>query len=75
MTMESNERIITFSNTHQAISAEGILLAAGFSVKVMPMPSEIAAGCGICLRVAPEECDAALDALVKSGEGFEGVYC
>ena len=72
--MESNQKIITFSNTHQAISAEGILLAAGFPVKVMPMPSEIAAGCGICLRIASEKCEEALDVLVKSGGGYEGVY-
>lgn len=43
--------ILTFPNTHMAIYAEKVLLKAGFSVGVMPLPSSIKAGCGIALRV------------------------
>ena len=44
--------ILTFANTHAAIFAEKALLQAGYSVGVMPLPSDIKAGCGIALRVA-----------------------
>lgn len=43
--------ILTFSNTHAAIFAEKALLQVGSPVGVMPVPSEIKAGCGIALRV------------------------
>lgn len=45
------EAVLTFSSTNQAITAESILLSSEIPVKVMPLPSRIYAGCGICLRV------------------------
>ena len=35
--------------------AEQLLAENAFSVKVMPAPSSIRAGCGICLRFLPED--------------------
>lgn len=49
------ELIFTFENASQAIHAEQALLAAGVGVRVMPLPPQISAGCGLCVRVAPGE--------------------
>jgi hypothetical protein len=45
------EVVFTFSNTNYAIQAERTLLSANLKVKVMPLPSAIRAGCGLCLRL------------------------
>ncbi|MFV0399135.1 MAG: DUF3343 domain-containing protein [Oscillospiraceae bacterium] len=59
------ELIYTFSNTHYSISAEKALLEADVPVKVMPLPSAIRAGCGLCLRM-PMECDDAAGEALRS---------
>lgn len=43
--------IITFQNTNHAIKGENYLLAENIGVSVLPLPSEIKKGCGICLKV------------------------
>ena len=45
------EIVLTFSNTNYSIKGEQALLAADIPVKVMPLPAEIRAGCGLCLRI------------------------
>jgi len=55
------EYIITFSNTSSAIAAEQYLLESKLSVTVLPLPSRIRAGCGICLKASPDEIDRSLD--------------
>lgn len=68
------EYIITFQNTNSAIKSEHCLLAAGLSVGVMPLPGQIRAGCGICLRLTPEEIGGALRILTDNNIGGTGVY-
>lgn len=68
------EYIITFANTNAAIKSEQLLLAAHLHVGVMPLPSQIRAGCGICLRLSPEEIEAALRILADQSIGQTGLY-
>jgi len=42
--------ILTFENTHQAISCEKALHNQGFPVRIIPVPTELTADCGLCLR-------------------------
>ena len=49
------EYVLSFKNTNLAIKTERYLLAENLGVTVMPLPPQIQAGCGICLRVKPEE--------------------
>jgi hypothetical protein len=50
----SDEIIICFEGTSEAIMAEQALLERALEVRVMPKPSDIKAGCGFCLRFSPE---------------------
>ena len=43
------------------------MLEAGIHVLVMPVPSAIRAGCGLCLRLPPSETGEAEKSLQKSG--------
>lgn len=60
------EYVITFKNTNFAIKAEQLFLAENLHVSVMPLPSQIKAGCGICLRIRPEEIEKALALLERN---------
>ncbi len=44
------EYLLTFKTTNAAIKAEQALLAQDIPVGVVPLPSQISAGCGICLK-------------------------
>jgi hypothetical protein len=67
----SGEFIFTFANTRDAVEGEKTLLAGGISPGVMPLPEQIGAGCGICLRVSPAELEKARSIL---NAGFQGIY-
>lgn len=68
------EYIITFENTHFAILSERHLLGAGLAVNVLPLPSQLSAGCGICLRLKPQIIGEALKALKALEIGKIGLY-
>jgi len=57
------EYIITFKNTHFAIKAEQKLLAKNLQVGVLPLPTQISAGCGICLKIQQGDLETALEEL------------
>lgn len=68
------EYVFTFKNTNFAIKAEQLFLAEGLHVTVMPLPSQIKAGCGICLRIRPEEIRTALEVLERNPFEETGLY-
>lgn len=59
--------VFAFGSTHESLAAEEALLAAGFTVKVMPLPRTRGSLCGIALRLLPEERHAALQELTRHG--------
>ena len=61
--MDKMEYIITFENTNHAIKAEQCLLEQKLNVGVLPLPSNISAGCGICIRLTSGEIKEALEVL------------
>jgi len=65
------EYIITFKNTNSAIKAEQCLMENKLQVGVAPLPSQIKAGCGICLRVKYYEIKQALKIL--EDKDIEGI--
>jgi len=67
------EYIITFKTTNRAIKAEQCLLECDISVGVAPLPSQIKAGCGICLRIKPDQLEVALQILADNVDEY-GLY-
>ena len=60
------EFVIAFNSTNIAIKAESSLLERGVQVSVMPLPSQINAGCGICLRIRFIELSSAFDVVAET---------
>lgn len=73
--MNTNEYMLTFARTHDAMLAEQVLLAAGIQPGIMPLPSSIRAGCGLCLRIVPASRTQALSSLVSAGCAPQDIYC
>ena len=46
--------IITFPSTAAAMEAESFCLAQGLPGRIIPVPREITAGCGLAWRAPPE---------------------
>ena len=57
------DHLATFKSVNQAIKAENALLKLNLDITVMPLPAEIRAGCGICLRIRRHEMPQAVEAL------------
>ena len=55
--------MLTFDNTNFVIRSEQALLAENLHIAVMPVPAQIHAGCGLCLRVGGSEIAKALQIL------------
>ena len=68
------EMIYTFNSTHAAISAERLLSNEKIPIKVMPVPSSIKAGCGLCLRIPPDLCNETEQLLKKNSIEFLNVF-
>lgn len=64
--MKDNYIMISFENTHSAISTEK-LLEQHFSVATMPTLRSVTQSCGISLRLAAEDYEAARAAVAASG--------
>lgn len=65
--MQENELILTFRAASEAIAAEKSLIELGVGARVMPLPSTIAEGCGICIRIDDTEFAQAHAALTQNG--------
>ncbi len=68
------EYVVTFPSTNQAILGENLLLNQEFTVQVMPLPATIKAGCGLCLRLQPDQFQDAHQVLLDGGVMIEGIY-
>jgi hypothetical protein len=68
------EYVITFKNTNHAIKSEQYLLREKLHATVMPLPAQVRAGCGICLRLPPEEIRKALGVLTENNVAETNLY-
>lgn len=72
--MPNTEILFAFPSTSCAILGEKVLLAESLSVTVMPLPASIKAGCGICLRLPPEQQAQATEILNKQKDCSYSIY-
>lgn len=68
------EVVITFDATIDAIHGEKLLVEAGLKPLVMPLPSQVKAGCGLCLRVRLEDGTRACELLRSHGVSQAGCF-
>jgi hypothetical protein len=66
--------LVAFTSTHSAIKAEKELIIEGISVKIIPVPREITAGCGLSIRFNLEDLDKVRKKLADNGIETYGYY-
>ncbi len=66
--------ILTFAGTTQAMQMEQYARAHGLPGRMIPIPREITAGCGLSWKAAPEEGKEILSALQTAGLAYEAEY-
>ena len=67
-------RINPFPNSTEALAVETHCRAAGLPGRIIPVPREVTAGCGLAWKAAPEDRDALLAALDGANLRYEGSY-
>lgn len=66
--------VVTFDATVQAMAAEKYCLEQGVPGRLIPVPREITAGCGLAWKAAPDQEEAVLTALKAAGIAYSGAY-
>ena len=66
--------VVTFHTTTQAMAAEKFCLANGLPGRIIPVPREITAGCGLSWKAAPEDRELLKKAFTEAGLGWDGMY-
>ena len=59
--------VITFSETTDAMAAEKLLQEAGFPGRIIPIPRQLSAGCGLAFRTQMELRERAQEVLKEAG--------
>ena len=67
MRVKQPSLIVTFHTTTAAMGAEKLLLAQGIPGRIIPVPREITAGCGLAWKAPPGEEQHIADALRGAG--------
>ena len=63
--------VVTFPTTAAAMSCEELCRAQGLPGRMIPVPGEISAGCGLSWKAAPEDRETLEGALAGAGIAVE----
>ena len=66
--------VITFHTTSAAMAMEAMCAEKGLPGRLIPVPREITAGCGMAFRAEVEQEQSLLDAAKDAGIQVDGVY-
>jgi len=66
--------IITFATTTQAIAVEKFCSRQDLPGRLIPVPREITAGCGLSWKAQPDEKDRLITALTDAGMKWSECY-
>ena len=66
--------VITFKTTTQAMAVEKYCQSHGLPGRIIPVPREITAGCGLSWKAAPEDQESLTAGLTESGLGWQEMY-
>ena len=70
MRRKTPKAVVTFASTSDAMAVG----ETGLPGRMIPIPSEVSAGCGLAWCVPAEERDALLDAFESGGLAYEAVH-
>lgn len=74
MRKKTKKLVITFSTTTAAMAMEKRAQEMGISGRLIPLPSEISAGCGLSWKTKPEEKEKMLVFLEEEKLKWEAMY-
>ena len=74
MIVKTERWILTFYNTSGAIAVERFCKAKGIPGRLLPVPREISASCGLAWAVPAEEKDRLSEVMKNFPEEIEGAY-
>ncbi|MBO4938227.1 MAG: DUF3343 domain-containing protein [Oscillospiraceae bacterium] len=74
MRQKKSTLIITFATTTQAMAVEKFCQDHELPGRIIPVPREITAGCGLSWKAAPEDRERLADALRDGGLGWEEMH-
>ena len=74
MRNKTKQLVITFSTTTAAMEMENRAQKAGIFGRLIPLPSEISAGCGLSWKTKPEEKEKILGFLESEQLKWEAMY-
>ena len=74
MRKKTKQLVITFSTTTAAMAMEKRAQEMGISGRLIPLPSEISAGCGLSWNTKPEEKEKMLVFLEEEKLKWEAMY-
>ncbi|MGN0287007.1 MAG: DUF3343 domain-containing protein [Atopobiaceae bacterium] len=63
--------VISFSTTTSALAAESFFHEHGYPGRIIPLPREISAGCGLSWKAEPEDEERLCDALRHAGIEYD----
>ena len=55
MRKKTPKAVVTFASTSDAMAVEAAARETGLPGRMIPIPSEVSAGCGLAWRIEPEE--------------------
>ena len=74
MRKKTKQLVVTFSTTTAAMAMEKRAQEMGISGRLIPLPSEISAGCGLSWKTKPEEKEKMLVFLEEEKLKWEAMY-
>lgn len=74
MRKKTKQLVITFSTTTAAMAMEKRAQEMGIFGRLIPLPSEISAGCGLSWKTKPEEKEKMLEFLGEEKLKWEAMY-
>lgn len=74
MRAKSMKTVITFASTADAMAMEAQAKDVGIPGRIIPVPSQISAGCGMAWSVEADGRQELLDAIERYGIAHDGVY-
>ena len=74
MIQKQKRVVFTFHTTTDAMAMEALCKAAGLGGRMIPVPGEITADCGLAWCAEPQSEDILTNALCAAGIPVQGVY-